>query len=168
MKRTELKRGTTSLRRTGFKRKDINTLLEKKRASKGQIEGNKGTRRTKVKGISWHKKKLWSIFSKWIRERDNYTCFTCGKKAEGSGMHAGHFITGATCTAKLYFDEMNVHAQCYHDNINLSGNWVVYEKNMIEKYGKEKVDELKSRRTLEMGEKVDIMWYQEKIKHYES
>jgi hypothetical protein len=150
LRRTPLKRGTSQLKRSAFKSKP--TVKVKK---------------PKEKNITWHRKKLWSIFSKWIRERDNYTCFTCGKKAEGSGMHAGHFITGATCTAKLYFDEMNVHAQCYHDNINLSGNWVVYEKKMIEKYGKEKVDELKLRRTLEMGHKVDITWYQDKIKQYE-
>jgi len=39
------------------------------------------------------KKKLWQVFSKYIRARDNYTCVTCGKKGEGSGIHAGHYIT---------------------------------------------------------------------------
>jgi len=112
------------------------------------------------------KKKLWKLFSKYIRERDRYTCVTCGREATGSGMHAGHFITGATCTAKLYFDETNVHAQCYHCNINLSGNWVNYEAFMISEYGQEHVDNLKLRRTLEMGHKVEREWYLDKIEHY--
>lgn len=44
----------------------------------------------------------------------------------------------------------------------------MYEKNMIAKYGKEYVDSLKLRRTLEMGQKVDSQWYVEKIAHYKS
>ena len=120
----------------------------------------------KVKSITKLKKELWKLFSLFIRERDNYICFTCGRKGSGGGMHAGHFITGATCSAKLYFDEKNVHAQCYNCNINLSGNWVVYEKCMIQKYGEAIVNELKLRRTLEMGHKVDNVWYEDKIKYY--
>lgn len=119
----------------------------------------------KLKSVSYLKKSLWKAFSKFIRERDNYTCFTCGKKAEGAGMHAGHFITGATCPTELYFSEMNVHAQCYHCNINLSGNWVIYEQKMLSKYGEEVVNTLKkSRFTID---KKDWSWYHEKIAHYE-
>lgn len=113
------------------------------------------------------RKDLWKLFSGFIRNRDNYTCFTCGRKAEGSGMHAGHFITGATCPTELYFDETNVHAQCYHCNINLSGNWVAYEKNMILKYGKKKVEALKKARFL-LRDKKDWQWYEQKIKEYKA
>ena len=38
------------------------------------------------------KKKAWVIFSKWIRERDNYTCITCGKSAPEVHIHAGHLL----------------------------------------------------------------------------
>lgn len=120
----------------------------------------------KPKTITKLRKELWAVFSKWIKARDKNICFTCGRHAIGSAMHSGHFITGATCTAKLYFDETNVHAQCYHCNINLSGNWVIYEKNMITKYGLEYVENLKARRTLESGDKVPSEWYEEKINHY--
>lgn len=112
------------------------------------------------------KKILWKYFSLFIRQRDKFRCFTCGRTGSGSAIHAGHFITGATCSAELYFDETNVHAQCYHDNINLSGNWVVYEQRMIEKYGKKHVEELKLRRTREMGRKMPTEWYLDKIRHY--
>lgn len=161
MKRTPLKR-KTALKRSVFKSKG------KSQKNKKKPTGNKNKRRrTNKNTITWHKKKLWKLFSKYIRERDNYTCFTCGKHATGSGMHAAHFITGATCPISLYFDERNVHAGCYHCNINLSGNWVVYEEKMIHKYGQDVVDELKKNRTHLIGERKEIPWYQEKIKHYE-
>ena len=102
------------------------------------------------------KKECWAIFSKYIRLRDRGICFTCGKKIpdyynrqgkliEGwkSGQ-AGHWITAANCGLNLYFHEKNVHCQCYHCNINLSGNWLEYEKRLAEIYGIETCEELKS------------------------
>lgn len=156
VKRTQLARKTPLRTKSwGFANSSFKTSP---RAPRKAIRG--------IKSISKLKKDLWKLFSLYIRTRDNFTCVTCAKKGEGSQIHAGHFITGATCTAKLYFDEMNVHAQCYHCNINLSGNWVRYEAFMISQYGNGKVDELKLRRTLEMGHKVDTFWYEEKIKFY--
>jgi hypothetical protein len=57
---------------------------------------------------------------------------------------AGHWITAANCGLALYFHEKNVHCQCYNCNINLSGNWLVYEKRIIEVYGQKTCDELKA------------------------
>jgi hypothetical protein len=88
--------------------------------------------------ISLLKKKLWTVFSKFIRERDKYICFTCGRKGEGVGMHAGHFISKSIGGVALYFNEKNVNAQCYNCNINQSGNIWAYGQ----KLGKETVDEL--------------------------
>ena len=120
----------------------------------------------KPKTISKLRKELWKLFSLYIRTRDNFTCVTCGKRGTGGAIHAGHFITGATCSAKLYFDPTNVHAQCYHDNINLSGNWVKYEEFMVKTYGQKHVDTLKLRRTQEIGQKVGSEWYDEQIAFY--
>lgn len=120
----------------------------------------------KAKTTSKLKKDLWKVFSKFIRTRDKNICFTCDRYAEGSGMHAGHFITGATCPPELYFDELNIHAQCYHCNINLSGNWVEYDRRMIKKYGKKVVDKLKQRQKHEQGQKKEHSWYEERIEHY--
>jgi len=94
-------------------------------------------KQSKVK-ISVLKKKLWKVFSEYIRKRDRFTCFICGRKGEGGGMHAGHFIPKSIGGIELYFDEENVHACCYHCNINLGGN--LYEYGM--KLGKETVDRL--------------------------
>ena len=137
---------------------DTYTIMKKK-SLKTQIKKPPQTRKLR--------KDLWTLFSKFTRNRDKYTCFTCGRKAEGSGMHAGHFITGSTCPTELYFNETNVHAQCYHCNINLSGNWVAYETNMIAKYGKKKVEALKKARFL-LRDKKDWEWYEQKIKEYKA
>lgn len=80
--------------------------------------------------ISKLKKKLWKEFSLYIRNRDKFTCYTCDRHATGSGMHAGHFISKAIGGIALYFHEDNVHAQCYHCNINLGGNQYIYGKKL--------------------------------------
>lgn len=170
------------MKRTAFKKKSYDDLLKasilkkKEQISKSINKASKSSKKGKnkpkkkvskpTKGVSKLKKELWKLFSLFIRKRDNFQCVTCGKIGEGGGIHAGHFITGATCGTKLYFDETNVHAQCYHCNINLSGNWVKYEEFMIKKYGKDYTDNLKLRRTLEAGNKVELNWYEEKIKTY--
>lgn len=114
MKKSPLKRGTKTLKRSVLKKK---TKLSK----------------TSKTSISKLKKKLWTLFSLYIRQRDNYTCFTCGRKGEGSGMHAGHFISKAIGGINLYFDEENVHSQCYNCNINLGGNQYEYSLRLGEK-----------------------------------
>ncbi len=113
--------------------------------------------------VSVLKRKLWEVFSKYIRERDNYTCFTCGRKGEGSGMHAGHFIAKSAGGLLLYFHEKNVNAQCYQCNINLGGNQYIYGK----KLGKtaEELYKLKGKvvkwSTLDYEEKIAL--YKEKL-----
>lgn len=123
------------------------------------------------KGVKKLKKDLWTVFSQYIRLRDKGVCFTCGKKIPDyydrngnlrpgwKAGQAGHFITAKTCGLALYFDEFNVHCQCYHCNINLSGNWVEYEKAIIRKYGKEKCEELKR-----MKDESPVKWKPEYFK----
>lgn len=92
----------------------------------------------KKRSITSLKKELWKLFSLYIRQRDNFTCFTCGRKGEGSGIHAGHFVPKSVGGLALYFHEENVRAQCYNCNINLSGNQYVFSQ----KLGDEKAKEL--------------------------
>lgn len=92
----------------------------------------------KKKTISQLKKELWKVFAKYIKHRDKNICFTCGRYAEGSGMHAGHFIPKSVGGITLYFNEDNVHAQCYNCNINLSGNQYEYGQRL----GLKKTEEL--------------------------
>lgn len=104
------------------------------------------------------KKKLWEVFSKYIKARDKNICFTCGRYAEGSGMHSGHFIPKSVGGIALYFHEDNVHAQCYNCNINLGGNQYIYGI----KLGEDKVKEL----YLLKQKIIKDYPFQEKINYY--
>jgi hypothetical protein len=81
------------------------------------------------------KNKVWRVFSKYIRLRDKYTCFTCGK-VERPGQ-AGHRYHG-----RLDYDPINVNCQCPRCNKWLHGNLGEYERRLVEKYGQDVADEL--------------------------
>lgn len=121
-------------------------------------------KKPKKRSITSLKKELWKYFSLYIRQRDNFRCFTCDRYATGGGMHAGHFITNSIGGVGLRYEETNVHAQCYHCNINLSGNWVEYRERMIVLYGEEHVKSLEARRH-EITKDFD---YMAKIEHYKA
>lgn len=143
------------MKRSGFKKKPTKPL--KKTVMK---------KTAKPKTEAWWKKKFWTVFSLYIRTRDNFTCFTCDRKGNGSGMHAGHMIPRAAGGLSLYFHEQNVHAQCYHCNINLGGNGAIYAVKHIEKYGQEAFDEI-IRLKNQGFKKYTIVDYQNLIEEYE-
>lgn len=77
------------------------------------------------------KRKAWAVFSKWIRERDNYTCITCGKVDRSPTMHAGHFRHGDN----MDFVEKNINAQCAGCNTYRHGSLDIYAVRLDEKWG---------------------------------
>ena len=97
------------------------------------------------KTVTWWKKKVWKVFSEYIRLRDalNTTgsphtlrCCSCGKPYPAFGVgcaQAGHFIPGRHNS--ILFSEHCVHGQCYNCNINLYGNTLEYRRRIIEMYG---------------------------------
>lgn len=113
------------------------------------------------KNISQMKKKLWVVFSKYIRTRDKGICFICGKFSEGSAYHAGHFIPKSVGGLALYFNEENVHGCCYHCNINLGGNLYEYGQRLGDETCK-KLYQLKNE-----SWKWSVYDYEQKIKEYE-
>ena len=119
-----------------------------------------GSKKKKQPSISALKKKLWTVFSLYIRQRDKNICFTCGKYAEGSGYHAGHFISKSVGGITLYFHEDNVHGQCYSCNINLGGNQYIYGKRLGTELS-EHLYSLKGQTT-----KWTAQDYLDKIEHY--
>ncbi len=121
------------MKRTGFKKPTLEEVKEKQRVKKERDKLKVKVVKKKSESISSLKKKLWTVFSLYIRQRDKFTCFTCGKKGEGSGMHAGHFIPKSVGGIALYFHEDNVHAQCYHCNINLGGSQYEYSLRLGKK-----------------------------------
>jgi len=91
--------------------------------------------------LSKLKAKSWAAFSKYIRQRDKYTCITCNKNLAGSrALQAGHYISRRF--NNTLFDERNVHAQCMYCNMFKAGNIGVYTLKLQEKYGEGIIKEL--------------------------
>lgn len=78
--------------------------------------------------------------SDYIRERDRWTCYTCGKKGDKHNMDAGHLFSRRFSMIK--FDETNVHCQCVSCNKYLSGNVHEYIKRFLIEYGAEHYEHL--------------------------
>lgn len=110
------------------------------------------------------KKELWKHFTLYIKQRDNWTCFTCGRRVSGSNAHGGHFITKSIGGIVLYFEEKNVHCQCYNCNINLAGNIWEYGQRL----GDETVKELYALKPASKKAKWDRDDFETKIAYYKS
>ena len=100
--------------------------------------------------ISKAKKKAWDAFSKYIRLRDclkttgtpdEGICVTCPSRTSFKYANAGHFVPDRS--RYLLFDEQGVHLQCVQCNIYKKGNWVPYERFMLETYGPEVTEQIK-------------------------
>ena len=121
--------------------------------------------------VSKLKKKLWALFSEYIRKRDGLKttgstmwghCITCGKRYHYKMLQAGHFIAGRGLG--ILFDEQATNAQCYNCNINLKGNTLVYRRKIIELHGQgaDEALELKAKRTA----KYSVLDYLAMIEQY--
>ena len=114
-------------------------------------------------GVKTLKKKLWTIFSKYIRLRDKGICISCGKRDEISKMHAGHYIE-KTAGLSIYFDERNVNCQCVGCNLWRHGNLTNYAIALRKKYGKDILEELD--RLKHQTRKIKAPEYLELIEEY--
>ena len=129
--------------------------------------------------VSKLKRKLWPIFSRFTRLRDCLEttgtieygiCITCGAKIPFKFLDAGHFVGGRGNA--VLFDEEQVNAQCKRCNMN-GGNWIPYEKIMLKRHGKEKVEAMKRMywqpRSFTTYELKDmIIKYKQKVKELEN
>ena len=92
--------------------------------------------------VSSLKKKVWVLFSRYIRLRDclfttgtrtHGKCITCDQVSPIERLQAGHFIAGRHNS--YLFSEEGVHAQCGHCNGALEGNTLKYRRAIIDLYG---------------------------------
>ena len=108
------------------------------------------------------KKKLDSIFSLYIRHRDNGVCYTCGIQKMPSEMQAGHYVSRACLP--LRWDEDNVKCQCPGCNIYKHGDIITYREKLVKELGEEAVERLELRRHETV--KLTSEWYHDMIDHY--
>ncbi len=113
-------------------------------------------------------KRLDSVFSQYIRLKDSVggpaSCVTCGGTKPWKEMQNGHFFTRGRQTTR--WDEMNCHVQDYRCNVILSGNYINYTRFMIDRYGREAVDELEKKSL--SGEKITTPELRERIEYYKN
>jgi hypothetical protein len=76
-------------------------------------------------------------------DHGNCQCVTCGKVLPWNdpGMNAGHFVSRSRHATVFHFT--NCHPQCASCNDHKGGNAARYEEYMVERFGREMVDELK-------------------------
>lgn len=112
-------------------------------------------------------KELDAVYSQYIRLRDSdsnwyVTCFCCGTKLHWKDAQNMHFITRACYTLRR--DDKNCFAGCKRCNVFLNGNYIEYTRNLIDRFGVEYVDHLRSQRhILSNISTADII---DKIEHY--
>jgi hypothetical protein len=117
-------------------------------------------------------KRLWKVFSEFIRLRDadeqGYCkCFTCGKYYHWRRMDAGHGIGRQHMATKYH--EQNNHAQCASCNAFNEGRKDRYKIEMDKRYGSGTWDrlELLSKQKCKWGQfEIDMLTihYKERVK----
>lgn len=124
-------------------------------------------KRRKLTPLPRLKKKLWKLFSEYIRRRDSdengiVTCISCPSKVHWKLVDCGHYEKRGflgTC-----FEERNNHGQCKRCNHYLSGNQSAYAVALIKKYGENILTELDSKKRLPT--KYSRSDYEEMIEKY--
>lgn len=71
---------------------------------------------------------------------------TCKRPYPFKQLQAGHFIAGRTNA--ILFDPEAVYSQCYGCNVGRSGAHVEYFVFMEEEHGREKIEELRQKKSL--------------------
>ena len=94
----------------------------------------------KKKSVSKLKKELDKWFSLFIRQRDNFICFTCDKRGDRTNIQCGHFIPRQYNATRYH--EKNNHAQCYACNMLYNGQPGEYALRLQAKYGDGIIKEL--------------------------
>jgi len=112
-------------------------------------------------------KKLDSIFSKYIRQRNAINgvaeCFTCGKKDDWKKLQCGHFQSRRFYSTR--WDETNCQVQCAGCNVFRYGEQFKFSVHLDQEYGEKtsKRLEVKAKEIL----KISLPELEDMIKKYE-
>lgn len=143
--------------------KPLQATRTKKTVSNSSKAKTKPIKRSKVV------KDLDAIFSQYIRlkESDEYgycICVTSGQKMFWTEAQCGHFVSRGKYPTR--WDETNCHPQSVYSNIFLKGDYINYTIYMIDRYGREYVDELIDRS--KQSVKIPTNELIEKISYYKT
>ena len=127
----------------------------------------------KVKSLRSLSKKLWKVFSLFIRLRDSdehgtARCISCGKFMSWGTYDAGHYFPKTGENYNLIFDERNVNAQCVKCNHYMHGNIHGYAEGIVKKLGQNILEELRFKKSSKFQSKWMSFEYEEQIKHYKA
>lgn len=140
-------------------RKPLQRTAIKKTLSKSAKRVKKATRSQLIK-------KLDTVFSQYIRLKYSVdglaTCVTCGDEKPWKYQQNGHYMSRGNYATR--WDETNCHVQCAACNVFKKGNYTEYAIFMIEKYGADKLTELKLKAN--KGKKFTSVEIQEMIEKY--
>lgn len=120
------------------------TMAQQKRAlkqAKEQAAERKETRAKleKLKSRAKWAKESQDAFNAWVRLRDaEKPCISCQRHHSGQ-YHAGHYLSRGA-RPELAYEPDNVHKQCSVCNTHLSGNALLYRRNLVELIGVERVE----------------------------
>lgn len=85
----------------------------------------------------------------YVRKRDainaegEFICISCNTRKVANQVNAGHYFSKGNFPS-VRFDLDNIHSQCIKCNFRLSGNLILYRKNLIEKIGEDRFKELEA------------------------
>ena len=116
------------------------------------------------------KKKLWKIFSEYIRRshadwQGMVTCVTCGKYMHWKEADAGHYHPRTDGLA-MFFEEKNVHPQCNPCNRWRHGNLTKYALYLRKRYGEQILEELEWKQ--KQGTEIKYLDYLRLIEFYKN
>lgn len=154
MKRSWIKRGTSQMKRSGFKQKPTVPM------KRGKLK-----KKSKQK-ISTIQNKIWEHCKRIIRGAYGNTCYTCRRTGlEGSNWHTGHLWAKASLGAFLKYDLRILRPQCYDCNINKGGMGADFYLRMCEESTPQFMEQLKKDRQVEVRAYDHYMMLLEKYKN---
>jgi len=105
------------------------------------------------------KKELDRVFSIYIRQKYDKSCYTCGKVGT---LQNGHFVPRQYLATR--WDENNCRPQCVGCNIFGNGKPLDFEERLKKDLGDDFVEEMKLTRHQSL--KLDRHWYTAEIEKY--
>ncbi|EPF3218164.1 recombination protein NinG [Enterobacter hormaechei] len=128
------------------KQRDAEIAAREQRKREKEARAKWRERKAEVKPLKHWEDLTQRVVNDYIRERDrDLPCISCGTWTTVQ-WEAGHFRSRGRAS-HLRYHEDNIHAQCHHCNVHLSGNQQQYRINLIAKIGAERVEALENNNT---------------------